>query len=276
MTASPDPRPPEGLEAVSEQRQHELIKAYDQESNFRRLAGQVQPQGPGIEVVDSAIPEWTSNFTLDFKRGNFDASWTLRHISELREECGRAVGFPVCSNPATGTNVLEATTYNDMQLGYRFEQLRAMLGDILHGCLLPGGPAFGPIGNGRGYRLFQQVLIAQVPGGHGAALDEVIGPDMVWMLGSKPDARSVIQPEPAFLRLFGWNLQPLLPQGIEHRLEVGQGVHAAHVHGHCHASLQLGWTLHFQVDQTAQQLRGEVVHTEVARVFQRIERHGFA
>ena len=63
-----------------------------------------------------------SNFTLDFKRGNFDASWTLRHISELREECGRAVGFPVCSNPATGINVLEATTYNDMQLGYRFEQ----------------------------------------------------------------------------------------------------------------------------------------------------------
>lgn len=87
-------------------------------------AGQVQPQGPGIEVVDSAIPEWTSNFTLDFKRGNFDAAWTLRHISELREECGRAVGFPVCSNPATGTNVLEAITYNDLQLGYRFEDYK--------------------------------------------------------------------------------------------------------------------------------------------------------
>ena len=83
-------------------------------------AGQVQPQGPGIEVVDSAIPEWTSNFTLDFKRGNFDAAWTLRHISELREECGNAVSFPVCSNPATGTNVLDAITYNDLQLGYRF------------------------------------------------------------------------------------------------------------------------------------------------------------
>lgn len=83
-------------------------------------AGQVQPQGPGIEVVDSAIPEWTSNVSLDWALGGWNAAWTLRHISELREECGNAVTFPVCSNPATGTNVLEATTYHDLQLGYRF------------------------------------------------------------------------------------------------------------------------------------------------------------
>lgn len=83
-------------------------------------AGQVQPQGPGIEVVDSAIPEWTSNFTIDWKLGGWNAAWTMRHISELREECGNAVSFPVCSDPATGTNVLSATTYNDLQLGYRF------------------------------------------------------------------------------------------------------------------------------------------------------------
>ncbi len=34
---------------------------------------------------------------------------------------------------------------------------------------------------------------------------------MVWMLGSKPDARSVIQPEPPLLRLLLGNLQPLPP-----------------------------------------------------------------
>src|SRR5690606_36778584 len=38
-----------------------------------------------------------------------------------------------------------------------------------------------------------------------------LGPDMVWMLGSKPDARSVIQPEPPLLRLLLGNLQPLAP-----------------------------------------------------------------
>ena len=83
-------------------------------------AGQRQPQGPGIEVVDSSIPEWTSNFTTDWSLGNWSAAWTIRHISELRENCGRAVTFPVCSNPATSTNILEATTYNDLQLAYRF------------------------------------------------------------------------------------------------------------------------------------------------------------
>ncbi len=86
-------------------------------------AGQRQPQGPGIEVVDSAIPEWSSNFTADWALRSWYASWSIRHVSELREECGRAVTFPVCSNPATGINVLDATTYNDLQLGYQFESM---------------------------------------------------------------------------------------------------------------------------------------------------------
>ncbi len=34
---------------------------------------------------------------------------------------------------------------------------------------------------------------------------------MVGVFGPKPDARSVVQPEPAFLRLFLGNLQPLPP-----------------------------------------------------------------
>ncbi len=86
-------------------------------------AGQQQPQGPGIEVVDSAIPEWTSNFTTDWSLGGWTAAWTMRHISELREDCGNAVSFPVCSNPATSTNILEAITYHDLQVSYRFADL---------------------------------------------------------------------------------------------------------------------------------------------------------
>jgi iron complex outermembrane receptor protein len=94
-------------------------------------AGQRQPQGPGIEVVDSSIPEWTSNFTTDWNLGSWSAAWTIRHISELREDCGNAVAFPVCSNPATSTNILEATTYHDLQLSYRiadFHDLRLTFG----------------------------------------------------------------------------------------------------------------------------------------------------
>src|SRR5947199_3083779 len=43
----------------------------------------------------------------------------------------------------------------------------------------------------------------------GSLLDKVIGPDMVAMLRSEPDARSVIQPEPSTLGLPGGDLQPL-------------------------------------------------------------------
>ncbi|WP_267104298.1 TonB-dependent receptor, partial [Xanthomonas sacchari] len=89
-------------------------------------AGQVQPQRPGVEVVDSSIPEWTSNLSLDWSRGRWNASWTLRHISELTEQCGDAVAFPVCSNPVAGTNTLDAITYHDLQVGYRFDWLKGL------------------------------------------------------------------------------------------------------------------------------------------------------
>ncbi|MCW4455596.1 TonB-dependent receptor [Flavobacterium sp. MXW15] len=89
-------------------------------------AGQRQPQGPGREVVDSAIPEWTSSATLDWRLGNWNASWSVRHISELTEDCGDAVAFPVCGNQAAGTNTLDAITYHDLQLGYKIDWLKGL------------------------------------------------------------------------------------------------------------------------------------------------------
>ncbi|MEO6169721.1 MAG: TonB-dependent receptor [Lysobacter sp.] len=89
-------------------------------------AGQVQPRAVGVEVNDSAIPDWTSTARLDWSRNQWNASWSVRHISELTEECGDAVGFPVCSNPAEGTNTLDATTYNDLQVGYRVDWLQGL------------------------------------------------------------------------------------------------------------------------------------------------------
>lgn len=89
-------------------------------------AGQRQPQGPGVEVVDSAIPEWTSNAVLDWSLGNWTASWTARHISKLTEQCGDAVEFAVCSDPIVGTNRLDAITYHDAQVGYRVDWLKGL------------------------------------------------------------------------------------------------------------------------------------------------------
>jgi iron complex outermembrane recepter protein len=82
--------------------------------------GARQPQGVGIEVVNSAIPEWTSNLTTNWIYGDFDATWGVRHISDLNEACGSAASFPVCRNdPVTGRNRLGSTTYHDLQVGYR-------------------------------------------------------------------------------------------------------------------------------------------------------------
>ena len=50
-----------------------------------------------------------------------------------------------------------------------------------------------------------------LPAVMGAVLDEVVGPDVVAVLRPQPDARSVGQPQPAALGLFGGDLQPLAP-----------------------------------------------------------------
>lgn len=89
-------------------------------------AGQKQPQGPGVEVADSSIPEWTSNATLSWNLSNWNASWTVRHISKLTEECGDVAAFPICGNQAEGTNELAATTFHDMQVGYRFDWMKGL------------------------------------------------------------------------------------------------------------------------------------------------------
>lgn len=95
-------------------------------SDFKAIAadGTRQPQGVGIEVEDSAIPEWSSNLELLWSRGALSASYMLRHISNLTEECGDVAGFPVCRNQAAETNRLGSTTYHDAQLNWDLEWLR--------------------------------------------------------------------------------------------------------------------------------------------------------
>ena len=56
----------------------------------------------------------------------------------------------------------------------------------------------------------------------GAILDEVIGPDMVGIFRSQPDARTVVQPEPASLRLPGRHLETLLTPDPLDALQVDQ------------------------------------------------------
>lgn len=90
----------------------------------RGAGGQAQPQGPGIVVNDTAIPEWTSTATLDWTLGNWNAAWSVRHLSEMEEACLAADPAAFCSTATT--NTLAATTYHDLQLGYEFEWFKGL------------------------------------------------------------------------------------------------------------------------------------------------------
>jgi len=50
----------------------------------------------GVEVSDSAIPEWLANLQVGWGMGNWSATWTLRYIDSVEENCGNAnvVGVP--------------------------------------------------------------------------------------------------------------------------------------------------------------------------------------
>lgn len=95
--------------------QNSFVEEYEAVS----AGGIIQPQAPGIEVNDSAIPEWTSNLALDWAYGDFSARYGVRHVSDLTEDCGDAASFAVCSNPTAGTNRLGSTSYHDLQLGWK-------------------------------------------------------------------------------------------------------------------------------------------------------------
>lgn len=81
-------------------------------------SGAFEPRQPGIEVNNSAIPEWTSTLITDWAKGPWAAAWTIRHIDGLTESCGGAVGFDICDDSDNNRNRLGATTYHDLQLSW--------------------------------------------------------------------------------------------------------------------------------------------------------------
>ena len=79
--------------------------------------------------------------------------------------------------------------------------------DHVDGLQLPAHPD----GDAFPCELIDHVEHAEFSSIVGSILDEVVGPDMIGMLRSKTDARTVIQPETATFGLLLRNLQPLTP-----------------------------------------------------------------
>jgi iron complex outermembrane receptor protein len=80
--------------------------------------GNVSRRTVGIEVDDSAIPDWQTNVQLGWSKGDFDAAWNIRYIGQVDELCnGDLEGLPGCPT-ADSKRSLGATTYNDLQVGW--------------------------------------------------------------------------------------------------------------------------------------------------------------
>ena len=83
------------------------------------IYGDVAQEGVGIEVNDSAIPDWKTNVQFGWKLGSWDASWNVRYIAAVTESCANAAATPAQGCPtALGSHRLGTTVYNDVQLGW--------------------------------------------------------------------------------------------------------------------------------------------------------------
>lgn len=108
-----------------------LQATYVQNYRVTDSLGSEFPQREGVEVNDGAIPRLTSNLQVDWAYNVWSASWVVRYIGKVTEACTDGLdGSPnsltnlgLCSNPDTAdngnsTNELEATFYNDVQVGW--------------------------------------------------------------------------------------------------------------------------------------------------------------
>ncbi len=85
----------------------------------------------GVEVNDSAIPEWQSNLRLGWTYGDWSADWTVRYIDRVVETCSdfrdgtslSLTALGLCSEPNTtdnslSKNALGGTTYHDVSVNW--------------------------------------------------------------------------------------------------------------------------------------------------------------
>ncbi|MGH8031044.1 MAG: TonB-dependent receptor domain-containing protein [Luteimonas sp.] len=82
-------------------------------------SGAAEPRRPGVEVSNSAIPEWSSTLVTDWRKGAWTVSWTTRYIDSLTESCGGANGFAICDDSVNDVNRLGAITYHDLQVSWQ-------------------------------------------------------------------------------------------------------------------------------------------------------------
>lgn len=94
-------------------------------SSVAQDSGLAEPLTVGLETNNQAIPKWRTTVNATWAYRSWSASWTLRYISALTEQCNPDLtgAGAVCSNPlpdqSGGTNHLGATAYNDARVNWK-------------------------------------------------------------------------------------------------------------------------------------------------------------
>jgi len=81
--------------------------------------GNADQRTVGVEVRNSAIPEWRMNAQIGWALADWEAGWTVRYLSAVTESCAAAlaVGVDGCATRAD-FHELEAVVYNDLQISW--------------------------------------------------------------------------------------------------------------------------------------------------------------
>ena len=83
------------------------------------IDGNLSQRAVGIEVDDSAIPEWQANAQLGWALRDWSASWNMRYIDAVEENCNNAAVVPATGCPTRNQfHRLGSTTYHDVQLAW--------------------------------------------------------------------------------------------------------------------------------------------------------------
>ena len=107
------------------------------QSTFLDEFVQIVPTSTGfIDVVlegtetgdpEQAYPEFKSTLIVNWLRGDWNASLTLRLIDEVTEDCTGLGGLGLCSDEANELNKIDSTTYLDIQGTWRPQFLDSAL-----------------------------------------------------------------------------------------------------------------------------------------------------
>ena len=81
--------------------------------------GNADQRTVGVEVRNSAIPEWRMNAQIGWALADWEAGWTVRYLSAVTESCAAAlaVGVDGCATRAD-FHKLDAVVYNDLQISW--------------------------------------------------------------------------------------------------------------------------------------------------------------